>query len=52
MKIEQIRQKKILHNLICRIFNKSAPPLAVSCEFPSCVDSVGMKCLEGDFGDT
>ena len=45
-------KKKKLHNLICRIFKKSAAPLTVSCEFPFCVYSAGMKYLEDDFGDT
>lgn len=46
------KKKKKLHNLICRIFKKSAAPLTVSCEFPFCVYSAGMKYLEDDFGDT
>ena len=46
------KEKKKLHNLICRIFKKSAAPLTVSCEFPFCVYSAGMKYLEDDFGDT
>lgn len=50
--ISQAKQKKILHNLVCRIFKSLAPPLTVSCEFPFCVYSAGMKYLEGDFGDT